>query len=405
MSDVCIGLDVGTTSIKAVAFDRDDAVVGSAQRPTPTVLLDAGAEYVAEALWSAAVAVLREVGDQLSDEHLVVGVATASMAEAGVLVGRSGQAVGNVIAWFDPRTEPQAAWWADVVGVDRTRRITGISPRSVFGAPKMLWTKEHRPDEWAVGQRWLNMADWIAFRLSGEMATDHSLASRTMLLDLAELCWSDELIEAAGLDADKLAPLVPSGTALGPVSADASAQTGLRTDVVVGVGGQDHVCAALALDVVQPGMLLDSIGTAEAFFLVTNEIDATGSVAAAGISQGAHVEPGRTYAMTGLQQGGGRIDARRLELGLEWDEFLRSAASDKVIDEVAADGQQRIEAILAATGTRDVRHIVTGGGSRNARLVEQKRELSGWPIDVADQVQATALGAAKLARRAAEGKS
>jgi xylulokinase len=404
MSEVFIGLDVGTTSVKAVAFDVDDSVVASAAHPTPTIRLNDGAEYDANALWSAAAAVLRDVTAQLGASHRAVAVAAASMAEAGVLVDQAGQPVGNVIAWFDARTEPQASWWTEVVGGDRTRRITGLSPRAVFGATKMLWTKEHRPDEWAAGHRWLNMADWIAFKLCGEAATDHSLASRTMLLDLAERRWSDELVDAAGLDHTKLAPLVASGTALGRVTDNASVETGLSTDVVVGVGGQDHVCAALALDVVQPAMLLDSIGTAEAFFLVMGEVDATGEVAATGINQGVHVEPGRTYAMTGLQHGGGRIDARRNELGLDWDVFLQTAEADEVIEEVAVDGQARIEALLTATGTSEVRHIVTGGGSRNTRLIERKRELGGRPIEVADQTQATALGAAKLARRAVEGK-
>lgn len=405
MSEVCIGLDVGTTSIKAVAFDRGDNVAASSERATPTMHVDGGAEYDALALWDGAVAVLRDVISQLAGDHRPVGVAVASMGEAGVLIDRSGEPVDNVIAWFDSRTEPQASWWAEVVGVDRTRRITGLSPRPVFGAAKMLWTKEHRPDAWATGQRWLNIADWIAYRLCGEMATDHSLASRTMLLDLAALRWSDELIDAAHVDHGMLAPLMASGTPLGCVTATAAAATGLPQDTIIGVGGQDHVCAALALGVVEPGMMLDSIGTAEAFFLVTDGMDTTGTVAEAGIGQGAHVEPGRTYAMTGLQRGGGRIDERRTELGLEWDQFLLTTDAAAVIEEVAADGQARIEALLTATGTDDVRHIVTGGGSQNARLIQQKQALGGRPINVADEMQATALGAAILARRAHGGSS
>lgn len=405
VTSVCIGLDVGTTGVKAVAFDAADIAVAAAEEPTPTIRLDAGAEYDAEALWSTAVTVLHAVVDQLDANQHPVGVAVASMAEAGVLVDGSGDPVGNVIAWFDPRTEPQAAWWAESVGVDRTRRITGVSPRPVFGAAKMLWTKTHRAEEWAAGQRWLNMADWIAFRLSGEAATDHSLASRTMLLDLNARVWSTELIDAAGLDAAKLAPLVPSGTALGPVTKAAALATGLPPNTVVAVGGQDHVCAALALDVVEPGMLLDSIGTAEAFFLVTDEMDTTGAVAEAGIGQGAHVAAGRTYAMTGLQQGGGRIDARRVELGLDWPDFLATADATAVIEDVAVEGQARIATMLNATGTADVRHVVTGGASQNAQLIERKTQLGRRPIHVADQIQATALGAAKLARQAVEGES
>jgi xylulokinase len=329
-----------------------------------------------------------------------MAVATASMGEAGVLVDGGGEPVATIIAWFDQRTEPQARWWRRHVGVERTQRIAAIPPRAVFGATKMLWTKQHRPEAWAAGRHWLNMADWAAYRLSGVMATDHSLASRTMLFDLAARRWSDELLAAADLDGSRLAPLIPSGAPVGRVTQRAAAETGLARGVVVGAGGQDHVCAALALGVTEPGTLLDSIGTAEAFFLVTEAVDTSGRVAGAGIGQGAHVEPGRTYAMAGLSHGGGRIDDCRRGLGLGWEAFVVTPEAEAVIDEVARDGQARIEDLLTATGTATIRHLATGGGTRNRRLLERKVEIGGRLIEIASLTEATALGAARLACRA-----
>jgi len=394
-----IGLDLGTTGIKAVAFDAQDRQLAQAVVPTPTNRLGpASAEYDADELWAAACDVLGQVNQQLDDAgHRAAAVATASMAEAGVLLDAAGRPVAPVIAWFDQRTEPQAQWWRDEVGIERTHQIAALPPRPVFGVMKMLWTKQHLPDAWAIGRRWLNMADWVAYRLSGVMATDYSLASRTMVLDLAHRSWSQELLDACRIDASLLAPLVQGGTALGPVTAEAAAQTGLPSGTVVGAGGQDHVCAAVALGVTEPGMLLDSIGTAEAFFLVTDAPDTSGRIATTGVGQGAHVVADRTYAMTGLQQGGGRIDAERDRLGLDWDEFLATESAALVIDEVARDGQARIEVLIEATGATDIRHLVTGGGSRNHRLIDQKRRIGNRPIEVAEQVEATALGAARLA--------
>ncbi len=397
-----IGLDLGTTGIKAVAFDDDDRVLASAVVPTPTrELPDDGAEYDADELWSGAATALRAVTDDLARSgHTPVSVATASMGEAGVLLDGGGRPLLPVIAWFDGRTEGEARWWSHTVGAERTERITGVPLRAVFGGPKMLWTRANEPEAWAAGQRWLNMADWAAYRLTGRAATDHSLASRTMLFDLAQRRWSDELLDATGLDGSLLAPLVESGTPVGVVTGEAAAATGLPAGTVVGAGGQDHVCAALALDVTEPGMLLDSIGTAEAFFLVTAEVDTSGRLARAGIGQGAHVAPGRTYAMTGLQRGGGRIDDRRRGLGLDWEAFLSRPEADEIIDEVAADGQARIAELIEATGSEPTRHLATGGGSRNRRLIERKQLVGGRPIDVAAMTEATALGAARLGRRA-----
>jgi xylulokinase len=400
MADAFVGLDLGTTGIKAVAFDADDQELASHVLPTPTRRVDDGAEYDAEELWRVAAEVIRAVTAELAEAgYRAVAIATASMGESGVLVDGTGTPVAPVIAWFDPRTDTQAVWWADVVGVARTHRIAAIPPRAVFGGPKMLWTKDNLTSAWEAGRHWLNMADWAAYRLTGEMATDYSLASRTMLFDVANRCWSDELIEAAGLNAAMLAPLVASGERVGTVTATAAEETGLAVGAAVGAGGQDHVCAALALGVTEPGMLLDSIGTAEALFLVTTAVDTSGGLAEAGIGQGVHVAPGQTYAMTGLH-GGGRIDARRQELGLEWEAFLGTPDADQVIDEVATDGQARIDELITATGSGAVEHIATGGGSRNERLIDQKRKIGGRPIQVASVTEATALGAAKLGRRA-----
>ena len=403
MAEAFIGLDLGTTGIKAVAYDLDDQQLALATRPTPTHHLpNGGGEYDANALWATATEVLREVTDQLVQTgHQVLGVATASMGEAGVLLDGGGQPVAPVISWFDPRTEPQAQWWSDHVGAERTKRIAAIAPRALFGAPKMLWTKANNPEAWAAGRHWLNMADWAAYRLSGEMATDHSLASRTMVFDLPNRRWSEELIDAGGLDRSMFCPLIESGRMVGRVTADAGAESGLPPGTAVGAGGQDHVCAALALGVTEPGTLLDSIGTAEALFLVTSTVDVTGRVADAGIGQGAHVEPGRTYAMVGVKPGGGSIDARRAEMGLDWPTFLATPEAEEVIDVLARAGQNRIGDLMEVTETAEIRHLAASGGSRNTRLIEQKQVLGGRPIEVAEVAEATALGAAILGRRAA----
>ncbi len=226
-----------------------------------------------------------------------------------------------------------------------------------------------------------------------------------MVFDLAARRWSDELLDLIDIPASMLGELVPSGEVVGTVHVDGSAETGLPVGLPVVSGGQDHVCAAYALGVTEPGHLLDSIGTAEALFLVTEGLETGGHLAAAQIAQGAHVVAGRTYAMVGLPQGGGRIDALRRQLGLDWDEFNRRADNagpvQEVIDSVAVDSQALIDTLLAAAGVdRAVRHTATGGGVRNARLMRRKREIGGRPIDVPDVAEATSLGAALLAGRA-----
>ena len=406
MPDAYIGLDIGTTGIKAVAFDENDRELAAAICPTPSRRSGEMTDYDADELWAVACDVLRDMNSQLvAGGHRVRAIAPTSMAESGVLMDASGRPLAPVIAWFDQRTQPQAEWWAQSVGTEPTQRIAGVSPQAVFTASKMLWMREHQPEAWAAGRHWLLMADWMAYRLCGEMATEYSLASRTMLFDLAARDWSAELFEAADLDRALMAPTVQAGTAVGRVQPGAATATGLPTDTVVAAGGHDHVCAAFALGVTEPGMLLDSIGTAEAFFLVTDDLDTTGRVAGSGMSQGLHVAPERTFVMVGLHDGGGRIDAARQQLGLDWDTFMSNAAQPDspertVIVELAQDAHERISHLTDATGTTPERHLVTGGGSRNPLLLAAKQELSSRPLEVSDQPEATALGAAMLARTA-----
>ncbi len=404
MSDAYIGLDIGTTGIKAVAFDAKDQQLAIAEAPTPVQTVGTGGEYDAGELWKCAASILLKVTTELSSAgHHVLAIAVASMGESGVLVDESGEPLAPVIAWFDSRTEPQSKWWVDNVGIERTQTITGLTPKAAFGANKMQWIRQQLPDLWARGAKWLNLADWIVYRLTGVMATDYSLASRTMLLDVSKRQWSAEILAAAGIDIGLLAPLVQSGAPVGIVTVEAARCTGLAPGVVVGAGGQDHVCAALALGITEPGTVLDSIGTAEALLLVTAEFDATGAISGAGVSQGVHVEPERTYAMTG-HLGGGRVDKVRQEAGLEWDEFIQTSEAQSAMDELAQYGQERINLMLDAADVVVTRQLITGGGSRLTTLIERKQAISEHPIEVADQIQATALGAAKLARRAVQSK-
>ena len=114
----------------------------------------------------------------------IVSVAVASMGESGVLVDAAGTATAESIAWYDNRTRPQARWLAEHIGKDELFARSGLSLQPIFSLNKLLWHREHQPEAWRRSVRWLMMADYIAFRLSGEQATDLSLASRTLMLDL-----------------------------------------------------------------------------------------------------------------------------------------------------------------------------------------------------------------------------
>jgi xylulokinase len=331
-----LGLDVGTTSVKAVVYGTDGVAVAAASLPTPTHVPRPGwAYFEPDELWETSVAAIRRAIAGVSDAAAIGSVAVASMGESGVLLDAQGAAVAESIAWYDNRTRPQAKWLAAHIGKDELFARSGLSLQPIFSLNKLLWHREHQPEAWRRAVRWLMMADYIAFRLSGEQATDLSLASRTLMLDLAGKRWDQRTLDQAGIGAGLLAPLVPGGTSLGRVSPGAAAATGLPETALVASGGHDHVCGALAAGVTRQGQMLNSLGTAEALFLPIAAPLTDPEAGRQGYTQGAHVVGGAYYAFAGQYTSGASID---------WLRKLLGTGDDAVLHEALIAGAERVPA-------------------------------------------------------------
>jgi len=436
------GVDLGTTNIKAILFDRQGHIVRQASLPTPTHFPRPGwAHFDPEELWQQTARALRQVTQAVDDPSRIAGIAVASFGETVVPLDREGQPTYQAIAWFDKRTEAQSRWLTEQLGDDRLFQITGLAPLPMFSICKMLWIKEHEPQAFRRTALWLLGADYIAYRLSGVPATDYSLASRTMALDLHHLRWSQEILEAAGIPGDVLAPLLPSGTALGPVTPEASAATGLPTSVQVATGGHDHVVGAYAVGVHRPGTLLNSLGTAEALFLPLDRPLTDPNVGRQGYTQGAHVA-GRFYVFGGQYTSGGSVEWFRKalgegadyatlvqeaeeappgSLGVQFLPHLRQASPPHVdvrtrgafiglstdvtrgvlfravLEGLAFETRSTLEPQYVYAGIqRPDRIVAIGGGTRNPLLMAIKATVLDQAITIIGVEEATALGAAVL---------
>ena len=128
-------------------------------------------------------AALRQAIEQIDDSTRIAGLAVASVGEAGVPLDAEGTPTHPAIAWFDTRPEAECRELENRIGADTVSRSAGCAPSPMFGLCKLLWLKAQAPDAYGRTRRWLNMADYLAWRLSGVAATDYSLASRTLALD------------------------------------------------------------------------------------------------------------------------------------------------------------------------------------------------------------------------------
>ncbi len=314
-----IGLDLGTTTIKAITYDPIAGRVGATSaRPTPVTHPQPGySEHNPEQFWATAAECLREL---LAHEtgQAVTGLAIASFAEAGLPLDAEMRPLYPIIAWYDRRCEPQAAWWDTQFTDAELHAITGQQSSPSFGVNKWLWLKENRPDLARSTAHWLSANDYILWRLSGEQATDYSLASRTQMFDQYRLDWSPEILARAGLMAEQLPRARPAGTRVGRVTRAAAEASGLPEGTPCVLGGHDHLCASLAAGAYRPGMVVDSTGTAEAVAVALAGFQTSAALAQASYACYAHVAPGQYVLKGGLKLSGGAVDwLARLLAGLD----------------------------------------------------------------------------------------
>jgi xylulokinase len=442
-----VGIDAGTTGVRALVFTTAGEVVAQAGRSVPLERPRPGwAQHEPQALWHAACAALREATGRLERPERVVGVAAASVGEAFALLDAAGEPVGPLIAWYDERPRAELAWLSREIGRERLHALCGLSPDPTFSLCKLLWLKANQPEGFARAAHWLNVSHYLAWRLCGAMTCDPTLASRTLAFDLHRRVWADDLIAAAGLARDLFAPIRPNGARLGEVTREAAAATGLPPGCAVAVGGHDHIVGALALGALGPGILFNSLGTAEALTVTLARPSAEPELLRLGYSQGAvEVERPLHYVFGGFPASGaciewfralfdgighatlideaeavpagchgvtfvpdlrGRISpvpdplARGAWFGLAADS-TRPALYRAVLEGLAFEARQTVDS-LARLGMADIREIrAIGGNTQNRLLMRIKASVYRQPIKATEMAEVSALGAALLGGLAA----
>lgn len=442
--DALLGVDVGTTNTKAVAYSLRGEPLAVASIPTPSVSEGTRrAHQRPEDVWDTTRAAIRAVIASLPVEARLVGMAVASVGEAGVPLDAAGRALYPIIAWYDDRSAPQCAALVAELGEVGIYRVTGLPPTPIFSLNKLLWLRDRAPDVLARMARWLCVSDYIAYRLTGEQAIGYSLASRTMAFDLERRAWSEALLERAGLRPEHLPPPRPEGTLVGHV-VDGQG-TGLPEGLPVFVGGHDHVCGALAVGAFEPGIVLDSTGTTEAELVALPEVHDYLEAGDLSFSLGCHTARDRYYAIGSILGAGSTM---RWVASLLWpgegEEALqaltRAAAESPVganglyllphlsgagapnrnpssrgllaglhlghtrgdiaratIEGMAMELRLLLETLERYTGRAIARLVAVGGGARNALWTQIKADVTGRSLWVPEHTEAATLGAAILA--------
>lgn len=451
--DYLMGIDLGSTSLKAVVYDTDGRPVAGGSRPTerfsPYPEHPDWVVWQPEQIWEGTAAAIRDAVSQLDDPRRLRAVAVTGMGMDGLPIDEDGQWLYPMISWHDPRTAPQHQWWQDTIGVEKQYSIGGNPLWPINSALRILWVAEHEPEIYRRADKWLLIEDFLNFMLCGRRVTDYSMASCTLLFDQRTRQWSEELIALSGIRRELLCEALPSATLIGEVHQQAAATTGLPAGTPVVLGGHDHLCGVLPVGAFKPGVALDVTGTWETVITPTAQPVLTENLRQAGMTVQAHVVRD-SYAVWGGNVAGEMVEWQRRQLVsnrqqdvsaiFDWDTLIGEAAATPPgaggvmflphmsgAASPMVDGQslgafvgltpratrghmlraiiegvdyQFLDMVLAlenALNTSLQRVIAVGGATRNKFWMQNKADVLGRPLEIPDVEEASPLGAAILA--------
>jgi xylulokinase len=306
-----VGLDVGTTGVKALAISPDGEVLARAEHGYPLSIPQPGwSEQDPEEWWRAAEAALAEV----CSGRDVAGIGLSGQMHGLVVLDDGDRVIRPAILWNDQRTAAECAEIEERVGLDRLIGLTGNRALTGFTAPKLLWLRRHEPDAYARIRNVLLPKDYVRLRLTGERAMDVADASGTLLLDVAARRWSDTVLDALELPRGWLPPLLESPEVSGRTA----------SGIAVAAGAGDQPAAALGVGIDGPGPLSVVLGTSGVVLAALPRYQAD---AQARVHAFCHAVPQAWQAMGVMLSAAGSLQWFRdaLAPGVPFDALVREA--------------------------------------------------------------------------------
>ncbi len=457
-----MGVDVGTTGVKAAVFDQTGRLLSSAYQEYDLLFPFPGAsELDSRQVLDAAFGVIAQAAGEVRESDPVEAIGIASQGEAFTPISPDGEMLANIMTSSDSRAQPLVEPWSAEFGREKLYRITGHTAYPMYSLFKLLWLQRNQPgifnpqalsSEARAYRRsaWklLFCEDLVAFGLTGEVATDYTMAARSMLFDVGKKQWSREICDAIGLDVDKLPEAVPSGTITGTVKAEIAERLGLGAGVKVAPCGHDQPVGALGCGAAASGRAAYSMGTTECVCPATDRFILSDELMSANLATYPHVLPD-LYTTVAFNLGGGSVlkwvrdnlaveeaGAARQSNEDPYDRII-SAASDKPSDlillphfgptgtphfdahgagvlfglKISSTRSEVIRAflegityemklnlsILADSGFALSELRAVGGGARSDVWMQIKADILGVPLARMQVTEATCMGAAMLA--------
>ena len=429
-----IGVDLGSTNIKAAIYDRKFNLVDRQSRPVHYIRDNGFVEFDAYAYCRDLIGLL---ADMIESNHVakVNQIAFTGQAESLVVLGHHGRPLMNAISWMDERSTEECKVLAQQFDGATCEAVTGqMAVLPTWPATKILWLKNNRPEIYEKADTYMLLKDYIVYCLTGNKVADMSIATFSFYFDIYKKAYWQEMLEAIGVKESQLPALCEPCTVAGALTQEVAEQMGLTTETQVNVGTLDHFAGMVGTGNIRKGGITLSTGTVMAL--------ATMSSAEEGKNTGIAMHYGfipDTYVMLPVVESGG--------VSLEW--FKRSCMSvdyDTMNAELAkrepnellflpylvgtsapefdaqANGvfwglRQEHDAIdmagsvmegvsfvlrkncehIARNGVALTSIIATGGGAKSPIWCQMQADITGLPVSIPKEKEAACLGAALIA--------
>lgn len=269
-----IGIDVGTSATKTVLFDRKGSIVASASKEYPLYQPHNGwAEQKPEDWRDAVLETVASVAVQSgAKKDEILGIGISGQMHGLVMLDEAGEVIRPSIIWCDQRTGEEVEEMLQIMPRERWIEITANPPLTGWTAAKILWVRNHEPENYERCRHILLPKDYIRYILTGVFATEVSDASGMQLLDVPNRCWSQEVLEKLKIDRNLLGTVYESCEVTGTVLPEIAAKTGLSAETKVVGGAGDNAAAAVGTGVVKDGTAFTTIGTSGVVFAHSSQV-------------------------------------------------------------------------------------------------------------------------------------
>lgn len=429
------GLDIGTTGCKLTVYDDKGRWITNEYQEYEIERNSGEHEIHADLIWDSVCRVIKETARK-APELCAIGV--TSFGETFVMMDENDKILGPSMLYTDPRGEEEIALLKNRLPEEQLINRSGTKPNHTYSIGKIMWVKEHQNQLYRHVKKIFLIADFIVYRLSGTAVIDYSLAARTAAFDIRRLCFSEEILSAAGIDGTLFSKPVPTGSLAGNMKRELCKEFGFINDVKIIIGGHDQISAAVGAGAFSPGEAVDGTGTVECVTPVFDRVPADLALYENHYSVVPFVIPGTYVCYAYSYTGGAAVKWYRdtFHKGVKYETLNQTLPEEPtgilvlphfagaatpymdsgskaallgitletkdgdiykaIMEGVTYEMRLNIE-MLSQAGIRLGRLKATGGGAKSEEWLQIKADILGIPITALDAMEAGACGSSMMA--------